>query len=319
MLNKEFVVKSPRAAYGEALKELGAQNPNIVVLDADLSCSTQTKIFAKEFPERFFNIGIAEQNLITTAVGLSLTNKIPFASTFAVFATGRCYDQIRSSVCYSNTNVKIVGTHGGITVGEDGATHQALEDISLMRSLPNMNVFSPADYTEVKAIVKYAASLEAPCYIRVPRNNVPTVFNEEKYEFNPQSAVEIYSGTDVLLVTTGEMLQHSIEACKILDENKIHPKLLHIPQIKPFSAKNDIIESAKACKHVVSIENHSVIGGLGSQVAETLSENYPTKLLRIGINDEFGQSGEASELIKFYGLDSQSIAKKIMEFIKWLF
>lgn len=317
MLNSEFVVKSPRAAYGEALKELGAKDPNIVVLDADLSCSTQTKIFAKEFPERFFNIGIAEQNLVTTAVGLSLTGKIPFASTFAVFATGRCYDQIRSSVCYSRANVKIVGTHGGITVGEDGATHQALEDVSLMRSLPNMNVFSPADYTEVKAIVKYAASIEAPCYIRVPRNNVPTVFNEEKYEFNPNSAVEIFSGDDVLVLTTGEMLQHSIEACKELEKNEIHPKLLHIPQIKPFSAKNDIIESTKACSHVVSIENHSVIGGLGSAVAEVLSENNPTKLLRIGINDEFGQSGEAAQLIKFYGLDSQSIAKKIMEFIKW--
>lgn len=316
MLNKEFVVKSPRNAYGEALRELGAENPNIVVLDADLSCSTQSKIFAKEFPNRFFNVGIAEQNLITTAVGLSLAQKIPFASTFAVFATGRCYDQIRSSVCYSNANVKIVGTHAGITVGEDGATHQALEDISLMRGLPNMRVFSPADYTEVKAVVKYCASIDGPCYIRIPRSNVPTVFNEEKYKFNPETLIEIFSGDDVLLLTTGESLSWTIDACKILKENGINPRLLHIPQIKPFILKNDIIELSMACKHVVTIENHSIIGGLGSTIAEILSENNPVKMLRIGVNDVFGQSGDANELVKFYGLDSHSIANKVMEFLK---
>lgn len=312
-MNIDFnIKKSIRGAVGEELAQLGVSNPNLVVLDADLSGSTKTSTFAKSFPERFFNVGIAEQNLITTAVGLSLTGKIPFVATFAVFATGRAYDQIRNSACYQNANIKIIGAHGGITVGEDGASHQALEDISLMRGLPNMTVIAPADYEQTRQAVRFAVEHDGPVYIRSSRINVPVIF-DENYKFSPNKAVKLKEGTDVTLVATGDILSEAIKAVQILQENNINAELINIPVIKPLDTATILLSADKTGK-VVTVENHSVIGGLGSAVAECLSEVSPHKLLRIGIDDKFGQSGTPNELLKFYGLDGESIAKRIIEF-----
>ena len=308
------VKKSIRGAIGEELAELGSANQDIVVLDADLSGSTKTSIFAKAFPDRFFNVGIAEQNLITTAVGLSLTGKIAFAATFAVFATGRTYDQIRNSVCYQRANVKIIGAHGGVTVGEDGATHQALEDIALMRNIPNMTVIAPADYEQAKQVVKFAAEYDGPVYIRSSRVDVPSVY-DSGYKFDVNKAVTLKKGKDVSIFVTGEILSEVLKADEILKEKGIDVEIINVPVIKPLDC-GTIISSVQKTKCAVVVEDHSVIGGLGSAVAECLSENLPSKLLRIGLNDTFGQSGTPSELLKFYGLDSESIAKRIIELIK---
>lgn len=300
--------KSIRSAYGKALAQIGKENENIVVLDADLSSSTQTSIFAKEFPERFFNMGIAEQDMITTAAGLASQGKIPFASTFAMFATGRTYDQIRNSICYPEFNVKIVATHGGITVGEDGASHQALEDISLMRGLPNMTVIVPADCRECEEVIKYAAQHEGPMYIRIARSNVPDIF-DENYKFDLHKAKVLKDGKDVTIVTNGETLAEVIECAEILEKSKISAQIIHTPVVKPLD--NDTILEGGKTGFVVTVENHSIIGGLGSAICELLSEKMPTKVLRIGINDEFGQSGEQRELMEFYGLTAQKLAEKI--------
>ncbi len=316
MLSKINEIKSPRKAYGETLCSLGRKNSNIVVLDADLSCSTQTCMFAKEFPERFFNTGIAEQDLIGTSAGLALEGKLVFASSFAVFATGRCLDQIRNAICYQNLNVKIVGTHGGITVGEDGATHQALEDVSLMRSMPNMTVIVPADAIEVKKAIEYVASIKTPCYVRIPRTDLSAVFNEETYEFNPRKAVKIKEGADITLITNGETLIEVINCAKMLEADGINAEILHIPVVKPFNCAGDLIESVKKTSLVVTIENHSIIGGLGSIVCETLCEKYPAKVLRIGTNDVFGQSGHQRTLMEFYGLTAEKIYEKVKGFLK---
>ena len=302
--------KSIREAFGKKLEELGATNPNIVALDADLSCSTQTKFFAKAYPDRFFNCGIAEQNMIATASGLSLTGKIPFAATFAIFATGRTYDQIRASVCYSNANVKIIGTHGGITVGEDGATHQALEDISLMRGLPNMTVIVPADCRECEQAVEFAANYDGPVYIRIPRVNVPDIYDED-YKFDINKAVVLKTGTDVTLISNGDCLVEACKATEILTQKDVNVELISVPVVKPLDSKS-ILESARKTGFVVILENHSINGGLGSAVCELLAENFPTKTLRIGVNDEFGQSGTPNELMKFYGLDAESVANRII-------
>lgn len=305
--------RSTREAFGRALADLGKVNKNIVALDADLSASTQTKLFAKEFPERFFDVGIAEQDLIDTAAGLAAVGKIPFAATFAVFATGRTYDQVRNTVCYSNFNVKIVGTHGGVTVGEDGATHQALEDVALMSNLPNMSVIVPADYAETYAAIKYAAEHDGPFYIRVARASLPDVF-VDGMELSVNAKV-IKEGKDLSIITNGETLQECIEAVNILTDKGIDAELIHIPFVKPFD-KEAVIKTAGKTGFVVTVENHSIKGGLGSAVCETLSENLPTKVLRMGVNDCFGQSGTASELMKHFGLDSESIAKRIVEIRK---
>lgn len=315
MLKKTLEIKSPRSAYGEALVELGAIDNNIVVLDADLSCSTQTCKFAKAYPERFFNIGIAEQDMMCTAAGLANEGKIPFVSTFAMFATARCLDQIRNSICYPNLNVKIVATHGGVTVGEDGASHQALEDISFMRSLPGMNVIVPADYNEVKQVIKYAANISAPMYIRLARTNLKTVFDENDYKFDPKHAVKIQEGTDITIVTNGETLSEVISCAKMLEQKGISAEVLHVPVIKPFYAASDIIESARKTKLVITVENHSIIGALGSAVCEALSENLPTKVVRIGTNDCFGQSGEQRALMDFFGLSDKKLYERIAEII----
>lgn len=308
-------IKSPRAAYGETLKELGAKNSDIVVLDADLSCSTQTCMFQKAFPDRFFNSGIAEQDMMTTAAGLAIAGKIPFVSTFAMFATARCLDQIRNSICYQKLNVKIVATHGGITVGEDGASHQALEDVAFMRSLPDMTVIVPSDYNEVKEAVKYALKVDGPVYIRVSRTNLKTVFDENNYKLDPNKAVKITEGKDVTIVTNGETLIEAINAANLLKKDGIEAEVLHIPVIKPFFAKNDLIQSAMKTGKVVTIENHSIIGGIGSLVCETLSEECPTKVLRIGTNDVFGQSGEQRILMDYYGLTYEKLYVKIKDFL----
>ena len=311
-MNREY--KSVRSEYGKTLVELGKVNKDIVVLDADLSSSTQTKLFAKEFPERFFNVGISEQDLITTAAGLSCTGKIPFVSTFAMFATGRAWEQVRNTVCYSNLNVKIAATHGGITVGEDGASHQALEDISLMRSIPNMTVIVPADAEETRQAIKFAAEFNGPVYIRISRSNLPDIF-DSNYKFDYKKANIIKEGKDITLITNGETLVETIDCAKILSEKGIDAEIINVPVVKPLDNET-IINSAKKTNRVITIENHSIIGGLGSAVCELLSEKYPTKVTRIGTNDEFGQSGTAKELMAFYGLNAEKLAQKITGLIK---
>ena len=306
--------KSIRGAFGEELAELGKTNPDIVALDADLSGSTKTSIFAKAFPERFFDVGIAEQDLITTALGLSLTGKIPFAATFAVFATGRTYDQIRNSICYQKANVKIIGAHGGITVGEDGASHQALEDISLMRNLPNMIVISPADYEQTRQAVRFASNYDGPVYIRLSRIEVPCIY-DESYKFDINKAVKLREGKDISILATGDIMAEAVKAVNILESKGIDAELINIPVIKPLD-KQSIIDSAKKTGLVVTIEDHSIIGGLGSAVCETLSENYPTKVIRMGVEDKFGQSGTPKELLKNYKLDAESISDRIVEILK---
>ncbi len=303
--------KSIREAFGRKLVELGEKNKDIVVLDADVACSTQTKFFAQSFPERFFDTGIAEQNMIATAAGLALQGKIPFAATFAIFATGRTYDQIRTSVCYQKANVKIIGTHGGVTVGEDGATHQALEDISLMRGLPCMTVIVPADCNECEQAIEYAAEHEGPVYIRIARNNLPDVY-PNNYKFNPYKAVILKEGTDVTLISNGDVLAEVIKASNILETKGINAEVISLPVVKPFDSET-ILNSAKKTGKVVTVENHSIYGGIGSAVCEVLSEKQPTKVIRIGTKDVFGQSGTSSELLKYYGLDAEGIVDRVIE------
>ena len=305
--------KSIREAFGKKLVDLGSKYPSVVVLDADVACSTQTKLFAQAYPERFFDTGIAEQNMIATAAGLALTGKIPFAATFAVFATGRTYDQIRASVCYQKANVKIIGTHGGITVGEDGATHQALEDVSLMRGLPNMTVIVPADCNECEQAIEFAAEHDGPVYIRIARNNLPDIY-PSGYKFNPFKANVLKEGSQVTIVSNGDVLSEAIRASEILEEKGVSVELISAPVVKPFDAET-VIASAKKTGLVVTVENHSIYGGIGSAVCEALAENLPTRVVRIGVNDTFGQSGTPKELLKYYGLDADSVADRIMKLI----
>ena len=311
-LNKDEK-KSIRSAFGKALAEVGRVNEKVVVLDADLACSTQTQIFKKEFPERFFDCGISEQDMVATAAGLASEGKVPFAASFAVFATGRAYDQIRNSICYPDFNVKIVGTHGGVTVGEDGATHEALEDISLMRGLPHMSVFVPADCKECNEVIKYAAENFGPMYIRIPRSNVCDVF-DENYKFDFKHARLLEDGVDATVITNGETLAEVIDAVENLKGEGYSIQVLHVPVVKPIDA-NSIVENAKKTNLVITVENHSVIGGLGSAVCEVLSENRPTKVHRIGVNDTFGQSGNSDLLLDFYGLSSKKLTESIRKTI----
>ena len=310
LLINENTKKSIREAFGKKLVELGSQYPNIVVLDADLSCSTQTKMFAKEYPNRFFNMGIAEQNMISTASGLALTGKIPFAATFAMFATGRTYDQIRTSVCYQKANVKIIGTHGGITVGEDGATHQALEDVSLMRGLPNMTVIVPTDCNECAQVIEFAAKHQGPVYIRLSRNNLPDLYPAD-YKFNLNKAVVLKEGKDVTIISNGDIMSEVCNAVNMLEEKGISAELISLPIVKPLDVST-IVESAKKTGLVVTIENHSVCGGIGSAISEALSEVYPTRVVKMGINDTFGQSGTPKDLLKHYELDADSLVNRII-------
>ena len=305
--------KSIRSCFGKTLAELGKTNPNIVVLDADLSCSTQTQIFAKEFPDRFFNCGIAEQDMIATAAGLASVGKIPFAASFAMFATGRTYDQIRNSVCYPELNVKIIGTHGGVTVGEDGASHQALEDISLMRSIPSMSVIVPADCTECEQVIKFAAENYGPMYIRIPRTNVCDIFDSD-YKFDFCNANVLSEGDDVTVITNGETLAEVIEARENLLTEGYSVQIIHVPVVKPLDGAT-IIEQVKKTKFVMVVENHSIIGGLGSAVCELLAEYYPVPVHRIGVNDNFGQSGKWNYLLDYYGLSAEKLTISIKRYI----
>lgn len=305
--------KSIRSVFGKTLAELGKVNPNIVVLDADLSCSTQTQVFAKEFPERFFNCGIAEQDMIAVAAGLASVGKVPFAASFAMFATGRTYDQIRNSVCYPEFNVKIVGTHGGVTVGEDGASHQALEDISLMRGIPNMAVIVPADCRECEQVIKFASENYGPMYIRIPRTNVCDIF-DENYEFDFCKAHLVEDGTDVTVITNGETLAEVIEAAENLKSQGYSVQILHVPVVKPLDGAT-IIDYVKKTKFVMTVENHSITGGLGSAICELLAEYYPVPVHRLGVNDTFGQSGKWNFLLDYYGLTSEKLAVSIKRHI----
>ncbi len=305
--------KSIRSVFGKTLAELGKTNPDIVVLDADLSCSTQTQLFAKEFPDRFFNVGIAEQDMIAMAVGLAAAGKIPFAASFAMFATGRTYDQIRNSACYPEFNVKIIGTHGGVTVGEDGASHQALEDVALMRGIPNMSVIVPADCRECEEVIKFAAENYGPMYIRIPRTNVCNIF-DEKYEFDFCKAQVLEEGEDVSVITNGETLAEVIEAAEMLKKQGYSIQIIHVPVVKPLDGAT-IIEHVKKTKFVMTVENHSIIGGLGSAICELLSEYYPVPVHRIGVNDTFGQSGKWEQLLEYYGLNSEKLAVSIKRYV----
>lgn len=303
-----------REAYGEALKILGKQNENIVVLDADLSTSTKTKVFADEYPERFINVGIAEQNLMGIAAGIATTGKIPFASTFAMFATGRAFEIIRNSIAYPKLNVKIAATHAGLTVGEDGASHQVLEDISLMRTIPNMTVLCPADGVEAKAAVIKAAEFEGPVYIRLGRSKVPTIFDEDNYEFEIGKIHTLKEGNDITIAATGVMVSRALEAAKKLEEKGINARVLNVSTIKPID-KEIIIKAAKETKGIVTAEEHNIIGGLGATIAEVVTEEYPTIVKRVGTEDVFGESGNGDELLEKYGLTPEKIIKKVEEIL----
>lgn len=298
-----------RQSYGEMLEQLGEENKNIVVLDADLSTATKTEIFAKKFEDRFFDMGIAEQDMIGTAAGFATCGKISFASTFAVFAAGRAYDQIRNSVCYPNLNVKICATHAGITVGEDGATHQMLEDIAMMRTLPNLKVFSPSDDIETKFIIKEISKLNGPCYVRLSRLATPVIYDEnEKFEIG--KAKQIGKGQDATIFATGVCVSESLKAKEELEKQGIYVRVVDIHTIKPID-KDTIIKCAKETKKLITVEDHNIIGGLGSAICEVLAEEFPAKVTRLGINDTFGKSGNAVELMKYFGIDSEAIIKGV--------
>ena len=301
--------KATRQSYGEMLEKLGEENKDIVVLDADLSSATKTSIFAKKYPDRFFDMGIAEANMIGVAAGMASCGKIPYVSTFAAFAAGRAYDQIRSSVCYPNLNAKICATHAGITVGEDGATHQMLEDLALMRALPNMTVLCPSDDVETKYLIEQISKIKGPVYVRLARLATPGIY-EENQTFEIGKAVQIGEGTDATVFATGVVVAEAIKAKELLEEEGIHIRVVDMHTIKPID-KEMIIKSAKETKKLISIEDHSVIGGLGSAISEVLTEEYPCKLVRMGIKDTFGKSGNAVELLKYFGLTSDAIIEQV--------
>ena len=300
-----------RQSYGEELAKLGEENRNIVVLDADLSSATKTNIFAQKFPDRFINVGIAEQNLMGISAGLSTFGKIPYASTFAVFAAGRTYEQIRNSIAYPKLNVKICATHAGITVGEDGATHQMLEDISLMRGLPNMTVLCTSDDVQTKWAVRKIAELEGPVYLRLCRMATPVIYSENE-QFEIGRGVQIGEGTDASIIATGVTVSEAIVAMEELKKQGINVRVIDMHTIKPLD-KELVIKCARETKKIITIEDHSIIGGLGSSVCEILSEEIPTKVIRMGINDVFGRSGKAEELMSYYKIDSMAIVNKVLE------
>ena len=303
-----------RDSYGNALVELGATCPDLVVLDADLSGATKTGVFKKAFPERHINCGIAEGNMMTVAAGIATTGKVPFASSFAMFAAGRAFEQVRNSIGYPHLNVKIGATHAGISVGEDGATHQCNEDIALMRAIPGMVVINPADDIEAKAAVKAAYEYVGPVYLRFGRLAVPVINDNADYKFEIGKGIVLREGKDVAIIATGLEVGESLAAAEMLAADGIDAKVINIHTIKPLDEEL-VIAAAKETGKVVTVEEHSVIGGLGSAVAEVLSEKAPTKMLKIGVNDTFGESGPAVALIKKYGLDAERIYKKVKEFV----
>ena len=307
MLMKEEK-KATRQSYGETLEKLGEKYDDIVVLDADLATATKTILFAKKFPERFFDMGIAEANMMSTAAGIATTGKVPFVSTFAVFAAGRSYDQIRNSICYPNLNVKICSTHAGITVGEDGATHQMLEDIAMMRTLPNMTLLSPADDIETRWAIKEAYKIKGPVYVRLSRMATPIIY-EENQKFELGKMIQIGEGTEATIFATGDVVCEALKAQEELEKRGIHIRVIDVHTIKPIDEEM-IVKCAKETKRLISIEDHNRIGGLGSAIAEVLTSKYPVTLERMGINDEFGRSGKAEELLNYYHIDAEAMIKK---------
>ena len=304
-----------REGYGAALAELGAEHENLDVLDADLAGSTKTAVFGKAFPERHINCGIAEGNMMSVAAGLAATGKVAFASSFAMFASGRAYEQIRNSIGYPRLNVKIGATHAGISVGEDGATHQCIEDIALMRAIPGMVVINPSDDVEARAAVRAAYHHEGPVYLRFGRLAVPVINDHADYKFEIGKGVVLHEGTDVTIFATGLEVAEANIAKDLLEADGISVNLINIHTIKPIDEEL-VVAAAKKTGKVVTVEEHSVIGGLGSAVCDVLSEKAPTRVMKIGVNDVFGESGPALELIKKYGLDGQSIYEKVKEFVK---
>ena len=298
-----------RDVYGETLVTLGAANKNIVVLDADLSSSTRTSLFAKKFPERFFNMGVAEQNMMATAAGLASCGKTVFVSTFAVFASGRAWDQVRLAISYNNFNVKIVATHAGITVGPDGASHQALEDIALMRVLPNMNIIVPCDGPQTADAIMAAANQSGPFYIRLGRSKTPTIEGKGKFELG--KAQILAEGSDATIVACGIMVSEALAAVKSLAKLGKKVRLINIHSIRPLDSEV-ILKAAKETKLLVVCEEHNIIGGLASSIDEVVAENYPVKVIRVGVRNRFGQSGESEELLKEYGLTAVDIEKAVL-------
>lgn len=303
------VTKATRQSYGEKLAELGEKNKDIVVLDADLSGATKTSVFAKKFPERFFDMGISEQDMMSTAAGLSTFGKIPFASSFAMFACGRAYDQIRNSIAYPHLNVKICASHAGLTVGEDGATHQMLEDLGMMRGMANMCVMCTSDDIQTKWAVEEISKIKEPVYLRLCRYATPLIYDEDqKFEFG--KGVQIGEGTDATVFATGVVVPEAIKAKEELEKEGINIRVVDIHTIKPIDEEL-IVKCAKETKKLISIEDHSVINGLGSAISDVLSEKYPAKLIRMGIKDRFGKSASAKELLKYFKLTSESIIKEV--------
>ena len=304
-----------RESYGNALVELGKEHDNLVVLDADLAEATKTGMFKKVFPERHIDCGIAEANMIRIAAGLASTGKVPFCSSFAMFAAGRAFEQVRNSVGYPHLNVKIGATHAGISVGEDGASHQCNEDIALMRVIPGMTIINPSDDVEAKAAVKAAYEMEGPVYLRFGRLAVPVINDRPDYKFEIGKGIVLREGSDVTIIATGLEVNESLEAAKMLEADGISAQVINIHTIKPLDTEL-VVSAAKKTGKVVTVEEHSIIGGLGGAVAETLSEQCPTKMLRIGMMDTFGESGPAVKLLEKYGLDAAGIYGKIKAFLQ---
>lgn len=304
-----------REAYGSALAELGSAYENVVVLDADLSKSTKTAVFAKEHPERFFNVGIAESNMMAVAAGLATCGKTVFASSFAMFASGRAYEQIRNSIAYPKLNVKIGATHAGVTVGEDGASHQCIEDIALMRAIPNMTVISPADAIEAKKAVEAAILHDGPVYLRFGRAKVPVLYDEKNYQFDLGKGIMIEDGEDATIIATGIMVNEAMQAREMLLKEGINVRVVDIHTIKPID-KDIITKAARETGAIVTAEEHNIIGGLGSAVSEVVCEKYPVPVERIGVKDKFGKSGKPDELMKDYGITNEDIKQAVISVIK---
>lgn len=301
--------RATREAYGDALLELGHDYPNLVVLEADLAKSTTTIKFKKEFPERFFDCGVAEQNMMAMAAGLATTGKICYTGSFAMFATGRAFEQIRNTISYPGLNVKLCPTHAGVTVGPDGASHQTIEDIALMRVIPGMTVIVPSDYYEAKKAIKKAAEIEGPVFIRLGRATVPMIF-DDTYEFVPGKAVKLREGSDITILATGIMVDSSLKAADQLGQQGVDAEVINVSTIKPLDEET-IIKSASKTGRVVVAEEHSIIGGLGSAVTDLLCDRYPVPVAKVGIKDLFGRSGEPAELLKHYGLTDEDISQAV--------
>lgn len=311
----DVIKKATRESYGEALAELGEKYENLYVFDADLAAATKTGVFKKKFPERFFDCGIAEADMMGVAAGMAATGKIPFASTFAMFAAGRAYEIVRNSIGYPHLNVKIGATHAGISVGEDGATHQCNEDIALMRTIPGMTIINPADDVEARAAVEAAILHDGPVYLRFGRLAAPVINDKATYKFELGKGIQLSDGKDVTIIATGLMVSEAIEAAKALSADGISARVINIHTIKPID-KDIIVKAAEETGRIVTVEEHSIIGGLGSAVCDVVSEYCPVPVKKIGVNDEFGHSGPAVELLKEFGLCADNIVENVKIFIK---